>query len=229
MCSHYYALYGRVEMNQKKMKVTVGISGIVSAVFFVLLIVLGVMYSGALLAKIVLFVISALVLLLAVELANIYILADNTTPNFFLYNQSTNRNISPKKLTFQIVNTKMNKFLSEYAASEGKLWTDKILDDPTLCIDDVFKPLVAYKLLFDLAERDFDIGWKCFGLASKRTVEYIAEGLDMNGDADFANKIRAIKAGEPVNLKHIRDLLVRNRKYLQNRMFKYTIDNINKF
>lgn len=213
----------------KRNRLIVGIASIIAAILFVVFLVVGITYNAGAFAKTALIVISVLVLFFAVELAYLWLLLEETSPNYFLFNSNTNRNISPSKLTFQNINVRMNRYLSHYAASEGKLWTDKVLDDPALDMDDAFKPLVAYKLLFDLAERDFETGWKCFELASAETVEFIAAGLEMNGDVDFAKAIRKIKNTPPVNLAHIRDLLVKNKRYLQNKMFRYTVDNINKF
>jgi hypothetical protein len=36
-------------------------------------------------------------------------------------------------------------------------------------------------------------------------------------------------AQKPVNIKVIRDYLVRNKRYLQNKMLKYAVENIEKF
>ena len=96
-------------------------------------------------------------------------------------------------------------------------------------MDEAFKPLVSYKLLFDLAERDFDAGWRCFDLASDATVEFICSALDFSGDAELAKNLRDFKSVKPTNMKYVRDYLVANRKYLQSRMFGYTVDNIDKF
>ena len=87
----------------------------------------------------------------------------------------------------------------------------------------------GYKLLFDLAERDFDAGWKCFDLASDETVDFIAAAIELNGDTEMAKTLRQFKASKPTNLKHVRDYLVGNRKYLQSKIFRYTVDNIEKF
>lgn len=217
-------------MDKKKMKLYSLIFASLAAVLFVVMLVAGILYSASAITKIVLFVIAAFVLLLAVELGFMFILfGEDKQKNYFLYDPATGRCVSPNKLTFAMVNVKMNKYLSAYATSEGKLWTDGVLADPSLAMNDVYKPLVAYKLLFDLADRDFETGWKCFAMASAKTVEFIAKGLDMNGDTAFASKLRNIKSADPVNLQLVRELLVRNKKYLQSKMLRYTLENIEKF
>ena len=214
---------------QKKTRMIIGIAALVAVVISITLLVVGILYSGGIFAKILLILISAAVLLLAAELGYFFMLFGDTKPNYFLFNSKTNRNMSVQKLTFQVLNVRMNRYLAAYAPSEGKIWTDRVLDNPYLEMDDAFKPLVGYKLLFDLAERDFDAGWKCFDLASDETVEFIAAAIEMNGEADIAKNLRELKETKPTNLKHVRDYLVGNRKYLQSKMFKYTVENIEKF
>lgn len=216
-------------MEQKKIRLIVGIASIVAAVLFVVLLILGICYDGSTLAKTLLIIISVLVLALAGELGYLFMLFGDTKPNYFLFNSNSNRNIAVQKLTFQNINVRMNRYLAAYAPSEGKIWTDRVFDNPYLEMDDAFKPLVGYKLLFDLAERDFDAGWRCFDLASDETVNFIASAIEMNGEADMAKVLREFKSAKPTNLKHVRDYLVGNRKYLQSKMFKYTVDNIDLF
>lgn len=214
---------------QKKTRIIFGISALVAAVLFLVLFIVGIAYSGAWFAKLLLILVSVTLLLLAAELGFLFFLYGDVTPNYFLFNSKTNRNMPPQKLTFQVINARMNRYLSNFASSEGKLWTDRVLDNPYLEMDDAFKPLVAYKLLFDLAERDFDAGWKCFDLASDETVEFISAAIEANGDLEIANNLRQFKASKPTNLKHVRDYLVKNRKYLQGKMYRYTLENISKF
>ena len=214
---------------QKKIKGIIGIASIVAAVLFVVLLVVGIIYKGGILSKTLLIVISVLCLALTAELLYLYILLGDTKPNYFLFDPNTNRNMSAQKLNFQLVNSRMNKYLSGFASTEGKIWTEGVFDNPELDIDETFKPLIGYKLLFDLAERDFDAGWKCFGLASDTTVHFIASAIEMNGEDEVAKNIRDLKAVKPTNLKYVRDYLVSNRKYLQTKMYQYVVGNIDKF
>ena len=216
-------------MDNKKKRLILLISAAVAFALFITFLVIGIAYSGSMFSKIVLIVISVLVLLLALELIYLWVLSVEVVPNYFLFNGNVNRNMPVSKLTFQTVNVRMNRYLAGYAQSEGKLWTDKVLDDPSIEMEEAFKPLVAYKLLFDLAERDVEAAWKCFELASAQTVEFIAVGLEMNGDGEFAKALRKIKSGTPVDLARLRDLLIKNKRYLQGKMFKYVTQNINKF
>ena len=179
--------------------------------------------------KVMVIIIAVLCVLAAAEFAYMFYIENEVKPNYFLYDQQTKRNIPLEKMDFNVINRKMNSYLRGFAASEGKLWTDRILESPELDMDDDFKPAVAYRLLFGLADKDVDQGWKCFELASVETVEFICTALDANGDTEVARTIRHLKAANPVNLKYVRDYLVNNKSYLRTKLCNYVYDNINKF
>jgi len=223
------ATEGKRNMDQKRVNLLLKVGSAVFAVLAIALLVFGILYGKSVLGKVLLFAGAAVVLLLAAELAYFSVMSRNVKPNFFLYNPSTNSNGSVQNLTFDMVNARMNKYLAKFAPSEGKLWTEKILEDPKLAVDAVFKPLVAYKLLYDIAENDSDAGWKCFVAASEATVAYLADGVAQNGDVQLADALRQLKSAKPLNMKQTRDFLVGNKKYIKKKFFKYVVDNINKF
>lgn len=218
-------------MNRKKLDLILTIACAVFAVIAIVLLVFGIIYDGDhALTKILMIVSAVLSLALAGELAYLLWFSDKgETPNFFLYDASSKKNVSVDKLTVNVINKRMERFFSNYAPSEGKLWTDKILEDPALDMDDLFKPLVAYKLLFDLADKDMEKGWRCFELASFETVDFVCRSLEMNGEAEVAGNIRKMKQVQPFQVRYIRDYLVSNRDYLQTKMTMYVRDNIEKF
>ena len=216
-------------MDHRKQKLIMYISMGILALMGIVLLVFGCVYKESTFVKISAIVSAVICLILSAELAYIVFFAGDTNPNFFLYDPNTRRNIPQQKLTFSIINAKMNRYMASYAKSEGKLWTDKILDDPEIDMGDEFKPVVSYKLLFDLAEKDVENGWKCFELSSDGTVEFICRAIEENGDVEMASNIRKMKSLRPYNSTYIRDYLVRNRKYLQSRLFKYVYENIDRF
>jgi len=219
-------------MSQNKLKLFFGIGAIVFAVLFVVLLLVGIFAipaATALLVKILVIIISVLCLLIGLELGYMYLIENESAPNYFLYNNQTKRNIPVQKLNFQIINGRMNRFLAGYAPSVGKLWTDRVLDNPYLEMEDKFKPAVAYKLLYDLAEKDTEVAWHCFELASEETVEFLCIALEMNDDGEIAKNLRQMKNAEPLNIKCVRDYLVNNRNYLKGKLCRYIYDNIRLF
>ncbi len=219
-------------MSQNKLKLFFGIGAIVFAVLFVALLLVGILAISpdtALFVKVLVIIISVLCLFIAAELGYMFMIENESAPNFFLYNSQTKRNIPVQKLNFQIINRNMNRFLAGYAPSVGKLWTDRILDNPYLEMEDKFKPAVAYKLLYDLAEKDTESAWNCFETASSETVEFLCVALEMNQDGEIAKNLRQMKNAQPMNIKYVRDFLVNNRNYLKGKLCRYIYDNIRLF
>ena len=216
-------------MNKKKVDMLLLVSCAFFAILAIVLFVFGIVYNKGALAKILLFIASVLVLLLAAEIAYLFVLSRNVKPNYFLFNPVLNMNMPVSKLSFEIIDEKMNKYLSNFAPSEGKLWTEGILENKASAIKNEFRPLVAYKLLFDMADNDTEAAWKCFVLATDMTVEYLATGLAENGDGEMASAIRQLKNAKPINMKQTRSFLVGNKKYIKKKLTKYVVDNINKF
>ncbi len=217
-------------MNQKKLNMILMIASIFFAVVAVVLLIVGIVYDGDhTLTKVLMLVIAFLSFALAAELFYLRWLSVGGKTNYFLYDTATKRNISVEQLNAQTVHAKMNRYFSAFAPSEGKLWTDGILDSPELDIADEFKPIVAYKLLFDLADRDMDKGWKCFEAASVQTVDFICRGLELNDENEFAENIRKMKEMHPFQIQYVRDYLVKNKDYMQTKMLMYVRNNISKF
>lgn len=179
--------------------------------------------------RVMVFIIAALCLVAAGEFFYMYYIEKEVKPNFFLYDPHTKRNISLEKMDFNVINRKMNGYLSTFAPSEGKLWTGAVLESPNLKMEDKFKPAVAYRLLFGLADKDADQGWKCFELATPETVGFICDALDANGDTEVSRTLRHLKAANPMNVKYVRDYLVNNKSYLRTKLCNYVYDNINQF
>ena len=147
--------------------------------------------------------------------------------NYFLYDPVKKKNILLSKLDLSTVCVRTGRYLSRFAASEGQIWSEKVLD--TAEIHPEFKPLVAYKLLFSLADKDMDAGWKCLENASSKTIMFICEALNENSDFEFSNNFSRMMFEKPLNMNMIRDYLVRNKKYIASRMFKYVTENIEIF
>ena len=216
-------------MNRNTLKIALGVATVFFTIVAIVLFILGITLELSTLPRVILIIVAVLSLILAAELGYFTYLLVDRKPNYFLYNTQTKRNISVQKLTFQMINSRMNRFLSGYATSEGKFWNDRVLDDPYLDMEDAFKPLVAYKLLYGLAANDAEAGWRCLENASDDTMTFICKALRSNGDGDFASTIESIMKQKPVNIRMIRDYLIRNKKYVSNKMFRYVCENIDKF
>ena len=217
-------------MNKKSFNLVLLIAAVVFAVISIVLLIVGIIYSADhLFTKVMIFVVAVLSLALAAELAYLCFISVDKQPNYFLYDSKIKRNMPVEQLTFSVINNRMNRFFASYASSEGKIWTEGILDQPELEMAEEFKPLVAYKLLFNIAHMNIDNGWKCFEVASVQTVDFICKGLEQNGDVELAKNLRLMKAAQPFQITYVKEYLVNNKSYLQAKMFRYVKDNIEKF
>ncbi len=215
-------------MDRKNLKIILGVATAISLCVGAALMILVITLDMHIFPRIVLAALSVVSIVLAVELGYFtYLMMDNT-PNYFLYDSQTKRNISVQNLTFKTISVKMSRFLSRYAASEGKVWNGRVLDNPYLEMPEEFKPLVAYKLLYGLADNDTEMGWGCLENASEETLMFICNGLKMNNDKEFAANVAQLTK-RPMNLTMARDYLVRNKRYMQSKMTKYVIENIDRF
>ncbi len=215
-------------MDRSKMRWVLGIATAFFLLVAVTLLILGIVLEMAIAPRIILIAMSVVSLALTAEIGYLLFLNFDKTPNYFLFNTQTKRNMPVQKLTFAVVNARMNKFLSGYAASEGKIWNERVLDNPYLEMPNEFRPLVGYKLLYSLADKDAEAGWACLEKSSDGTLAFICEAIKSNGDDEFAANIEQMTK-RPMNIKIIRDYLVRNKKYMQYRMTKYVADNIELF
>ena len=183
--------------------------------------------------KAVLFGIATVLFLIMSGLAAYYIyLSRESDPNFFLYNKETRKNIDASQLTFDIVNERMNFYLSLISDSDEELWQGAVLakSDGSFGREEVYRPLVAYKMLYDLTESDDDFAWDRLILAEVTTVRLLTRALKQAGDADLAQAIVDLYKGENVEEgENLRDFLTGNRKYLRARMLRYVKQKLDYF
>lgn len=153
-------------------------------------------------------------------------------PNFFLYNKEQRRNIPVEQLTFDIVNDRMNFYLSLIADSDEELWGGSVLakSDGSFGREEVYRPLVAYKMLYDLTETTDDFAWDRIIFAEVTTIRLLTRAIKQAGDAELAQAIVDLYKGENVEEgENLRDFLTGNRKYLRARMLRYVKQKLDYF
>ena len=214
-------------MDRKKVKIIIGAAAIGTLVISVALLCVALLAGLQAPSSIIMGIVAGLCFLLSLELGYMFWINKDSKANYFLYDPATKRNVSIQKLNFSVVNARTGRYLSHFAPSEGKIWNERVLD--TVEIDPEFKPLVAYKLLFSIADKDADAGWKCLENASSKTIVFICDALNANSDLEFSNNFGKMMAEKPLNMPMVRDYLVRNKKYMQNRMLRYVTENIELF
>lgn len=183
--------------------------------------------------KVCLAIISILCILMGVGLLFCLYLGRDNDPNFFLYDTKTARNIPEDELDFERVNSRMSYFMTTITTSVEKLWSDNALDaDPDrFGVNEVYKPLAAYKMIYDLAEIDTPAGWRLFLNATPATITTLTETLlEIGEDALAKTLIKAYNtASNSDDYEWLSDFLKGNKPYISRRMTAYVRKNMEWF
>ncbi len=204
--------------------------GVLLMIGAICLIIFGVANSGGLnrvmeiLIAILMVVIGVLLMVLTRDLTV-------EEKNFFLYDQETERNIPIGELKFSRIDKRMSSFLQMISENAVQMWTENIIgsDENILGDEGLFKPLVAYKMLYDLAAVDNQGVWQLFTHSSKEVIASLEDALAMNGDSEMGAQIADIRETCGEDIEPIRALVTENAKYIKSRMLGYVKTNIDQF
>lgn len=159
------------------------------------------------------------------------LVATDENANFFLYDQRSKRNIPVEALEFDGVNKKMTYVMTKLVANASKVWTSNLFVDNKEFFEEneIFKPLVAYKVLYDLVDRSNESIWNLYLMADKSVISSIVEALQLNSDEDLGKAIKFLHENASGDYERTKKFLDDNRKYIQNKMTKYVRVHISKF
>ena len=205
------------------------VAGVLS--FVVALLLLFGAVPGSVGYKKVLSVICAVLLLILTALIGYYLfLSRDTEPNFFLFDRAKKRNIPLENLTFAIVNERMTFFLGLVCETPEQLWLDGVLDDPRkFGFRGVYKPLVAYKMLYDLGEKDMDSSWELLHNASPLMIASLCDALTRGGEQEMVKAFRYICENCQNDSKKMKDFICGNQRYIRGKMLAYVKRHIELF
>ena len=173
---------------------------------------------------------AGLLLVLTLLIVCYLLLGRDTEPNFFLFERSKKRNISVDNLTFTIVNERMTFFLGLVCETPDQLWQEGILDDSRkFGYRGVYKPLVAYKMLYDLGEKDIDAYWALLKNATPATINMLCEALERGGEQEMVKAFRYIYENCKNDDKKMQDFIRGNQRYLRGKMLTYVKRHIELF
>lgn len=150
------------------------------------------------------------------------------TRHFFLYDKNLGKNIKPSELTFEIVNKRMTYFMTRMATSERQVWTANIVgsEDERFGKNDVYRPLMAYKMIYDLTEHNSPEYWKLFAKADVAIVSSICDALSDNDDAQLGATLVFLREHHAQNIDKISNFFMDNRAYMQKQMVNYVRANV---
>ncbi len=153
--------------------------------------------------------------------------------NFFLYDRKTQKNIDEDDLTFERINSRMGYYMTLISSSQEQMWTKNVLAGENVRFgqNGVYKPLVAYKMLYDLIELDSPETWELFTGADAGVISTLCRVLATCGERDMSDTLLdAYEGAESVeDIEWVRDFVMGNAKYLRRRMREYVLRNIEEF
>lgn len=206
---------------------------VVAAILLILVIDLFVMFgtiAQSALQKTLIVICIVLIVFIAAMLVYGASLLKEREPNYFLFDRALNKNIPVQSLTFKIVNDKMNRYIAEIKEDDASLWRDNVLDRPEkLGTPAEFRIVLAYKMLYDLADIDDEKHWLIFHTWGKDAVQSVAEAVKLNGDAEMASTLLYLRDSFNGDITNIRDFLVNNKPYIQRKMLVFVRNNIELF
>ena len=183
------------------------------AVAMILLAILGGLFcyigmtTPQMFKKICYFICVALVLVLIGLVAFFMYLSKDKEKNFFLYQR-----------------------ISVNFENSEKLWLgDAWSVGDRFGANGEYRGLVAYKMLFDLADHDDVEQWDYFAEAPAETVVGLCEALARCGDRNLAQKLTYIRTNCGVEIAPLRSLILGNKKYLASKMVGFVRRNIEWF
>ena len=150
------------------------------------------------------------------------------TRHFFLYDKNLGKNIKPSELTFETVNKRMTYFMTRMASTERQVWSANIVgsDDERFGKNDVYRPLMAYKMIYDLTEHNSPEYWKIFATADLAIISSICDALSDNDDAQLGTTLVYLRERHADNLDKISQFFMDNRAYMQKQMVRYVQANV---
>ena len=215
---------------KKRIPMIMAIVACVSLVGAILLLAIAGPHANATYKRVLEVIISILLIAMSGLLGYYLWLTKDSEPNFFLFDRARKRNIPVEELTFQTVNERMNVYLSRVSESVEELWQGEIFScERKLGYRKVYRPLLAYKMLYDLADKNLDDYWDLLLKASPEAVDAICNALAQGGEAEMVKAFRYLMVNYRENPAKIKDFLIGNLRYIRGRMLGYIKKHIELF
>jgi len=181
--------------------------------------------------KIMLVLCSALFVLLAGLIYAYFFMFGERRRNYFLTDRATGQNKRRSALTFDDVNDRMNFFMSKRISDESELWIGGFLGKRGMFgVDDVFKPLAVYKMLFDLSIRNDYDSLKLFYEMPDSDFARMINCLDLVDDINMSRKLTSLRrVNDGTQTERLSDFITGNQRYIQSRMMAYVLNNLERF
>lgn len=218
-------------MNSDKLKFIVPYVSVACPVLAALILFIIALVNTHAPVKVMLFICTVLLLLLAGMLYVYMFVMAEKTKNFFLTDRDTEKTISVKKLTFERVNDSLNYYMANRIESADEPWIGGLLGRRGIFgDDDVFKPLVVYKMFYDLATSDRYEDWQLFFKMPNADFARMLNCLEAVGDLNMLRKLTSIRrVNDGTEVERLADCIKGNSRYIEGQIMTYVRENIHAF
>ncbi|MBQ9761133.1 MAG: hypothetical protein IJW16_07270 [Clostridia bacterium] len=215
---------------KKKLPIIMLAALVVSVAAAIVLLAVAVPNSDATYKTVLSVICASLFFVLAALIVAYFLFSRDTEPNFFLFDRAKKRNISVDHLNFTIVNERMTFFLTLVCEKPEDLWQEGVLEDNRkFGYRGVYKPLVAYKMLYDLGDKDNTALWDIVKNATPETIASVCNALERGGETEMVKAFRYIYENFREDDKKMRDFVCGNLRYLRGKMLAYVKRHIELF
>ena len=155
----------------------------------------------------------------------------NRPLNYFLNVNGGRKRIAPEELTFEIIDSQMNKFIIDAFGSPVALWKNNVFsgNQEIFGKNGAFKVLLAYKMLSDLQMHHSKKAWKMFFELPDVDFADLQECLVRNGDDELAKALNMYRLTGESCVGEAAAFLDENASYIQRRMLNYVTRKIDSF
>ena len=210
--------------NLKKQNVILGVVATVALILAIFGVIAAIL-SDSVLTKILIFICSTLLIILALLYIFVILLSRNNVPNFFLYDEKTNRNISIEQLDYESVSSRLDNFIERMGGMDF-LIRRRGLENGNFGIGAILRPVIVYRLLYRSALDDNVL--MLIGTSDDRVFSVIFRCLEEAGDKDMASVVQRYH-NNSVNADNFKRFLINNQKYIQGRTMAYISKNIERY
>lgn len=220
----------QMKLLKKWLPIIMAVAMVVSVAVAVVLFAVAVPNSDATYKTVLSIICAVLFIILALLILVYLLLSRDTEPNFFLFDRAKKRNISVDNLNFTIVNERMTFFLTLVCETPEELWQEGVLDDNRkFGYRGVYKPLVAYKMIYDLGDKDTTAYWEILKNAPVSTIDALCNALERGGETEMVKAFRYIYENCKNDDKKMRDFVCGNLRYIRGKMLAYVKRHIELF
>jgi len=207
---------------KKRIPLILSIVAIISFIGAVLILSLALPKADATYKKVLEIVISCLMIALSFLCGSYLWMTRDVEQNFFLFDCAKKKNIPVENLNFAIVNERMGVYLSKVGVSTEQLWQEDYLErERILGYRRVYRPLLAYKMLYDLADKNIATYWDLLINVKPAILDSLCSALEQGGETQMVRAFRFIMDNYRNNPEKIKDFICCNTRYIRGRMLGY--------